>query len=278
MKWIIALVFFSSNNLSAQTRLDSILSNPVNNETKIADSLLKVSYVSFKFQYLQMVPNGLFTLEGTNVDVGLNIARFFTQRFILGIGIDLKYLFHNEKITLSSEQISNFNSNYMPQLSNQMDSIRSISLNSTFNNVTNYNFSASRFSHVCLNFSPFPTKYGGLMFQLKLGNSTFVLKGPLGDLYNKDSYHPILSLYTKKNIGFEISMRPYLFFKNTQDPDVFFLGPWYKFLTVSLYAERFTLKNATFGGERLDKFVQQEFINKYKGVQSFGIKLGFEMH
>jgi hypothetical protein len=238
------------------------------------DSTDACSLVSFKFQYYSQIPNGFFRVGGTHIDVGLNIARLFTSKFILGIGFDHKSLPFQGKQQLSAEFVNDFNVNYTPVTGDFYDSIRSETLFRTINNISGYEIMSSTFSHLCLNFSPFPDKYGGVLFQFKYGYSTIRVKAPLlTDGY--DDSKATLAVATKNNIGLEISFNPYKIF-NTHRKKLVNTYPkgWFKFLIVSLYYEKMSLNKSTFGGEPLNKFVSQNFTDNYSNVQSYGIKVG----
>ena len=240
-----------------------------------ADSTCNASFVSFKFQYLYQPSKGFYKLGGTHYDLGINLARFFTKKMILGVGFDNKFIPFRGEQSLSSSFVNDFNANYTPVYGNKFDSIRSLTLSGAFNNVNGFKGGGSTFKNFSFNFSPFPDKYGGFLLQLKTGYISIPIYGPLTDLYEESGGLAPLNFGILHNYSVELSFCPYKLFKSHRLKIVGGkINDWYKFLIISFYANQFSLKDATVGGEPLNKFVNQSFIDEYKTFNNFGVKFG----
>jgi hypothetical protein len=240
-----------------------------------SDSTCLASFISFKFQYLYQFSNGFYKIGGTHSDLGINLARFFTKKIILGVGFEYKFIPFRGKQKLASGFIDNFNANYIPVLSDKYDSIRSLTLHGAINNINGYKSGGSTFSSFSINFSPFPDRFGGILLQFKMGYLSVPIYGPLSDIYEENTNIPTLNFAVRKNFVVELSFCPYKFFKSHRLKIVGgSIKDWYKFLIISFYANYFSLQNATVGGEKLSKFTGEAFTDNYKSLHNFGIKFG----
>lgn len=238
-----------------------------------SDSSCSASFVSVKFQYLYQPSKEFYKLGGTHFYISINRARFFTKKMILGVGLDYKFIPFKGEQRLSSQFVSDFNANYTPDYSDKYDSVRSLTLSGAINNTNGFKGGGSTFRNFSLNFSPFPDRYGGFLLQLKTGYSAFLMYGPLTDSYEESV--KILNFSIAPCYSAELSFCPYKLFRTHRLKIVGgTLNDWYKFLIVSLYANQYSMKNATIGGEPLNRFVSQSFIDKYSSLNNFGIKFG----
>ncbi len=238
------------------------------------DSLAGASPFSFKYMYAYQIPNGFFRTGGTSFEFGINFARFFTDKMIIGLGTELKYLEYQGAQSISQETRDKFNANYTPDWTNRFDSIRSATLHGAINDIDGNYVLGTRFLNYSINFSPFPHKYGGFLLQYKSGKSEYSLAGPSSAYYDGKG-KARMTFKQVRDQSLELSFHPYKFFGGPRvrlrDIKVTNL---YKTLVVSLYGKRTSLNNSFYGGNPLSKYVKQEFIDQYKSVYSFGIKVG----
>jgi hypothetical protein len=150
-----------------------------------------------------------------------------------------------------------------------------LTLYGAINNINGFKGGGSTFSNFTFNFSPFPDRFGGFFLQFKTGYISIPIYGPLTNIYEENTTQPTLNLAITHCHSFELSFCPYKLFKSHRLKVVGgSLKDWYKFLIISFYYNQFSLKNATVGGEPLNKFVGQAMIEKYKTLNNFGVKFG----
>ena len=117
--------------------------------------------------------------------LGINIARFFSKKFHLGLSINLGVI----KIF----NYTNFTSNFQKELNNSSN--KSISNNANYdsskiqlfkNYVSNLGVSNNAEISYGLSFAPYPNEFGGLMFEFKYGGHILTL----GDYTKKGDQYP----------------------------------------------------------------------------------------
>jgi hypothetical protein len=125
--------------------------------------------------------------------------------------------------------------------------------------------------------SLFPQKYGGLMLMVKKGYRSYpIFFVNLESEFGEDD-HP--NLYLPENYSFELSCKPYSFFKNSyinqtelKAKDIL------KSLTITAYYERLNFKKASFKGLPINQIVNSSFLNKYAIIENYGLKIGFSFY
>ncbi|MGZ4078923.1 MAG: hypothetical protein ACXVDW_15670, partial [Bacteroidia bacterium] len=219
-------------------------------------------------------------------NIGLNLARFFSKKIILGMNVDFKIWGRNTKQFLSNKFIDDFNSAFVYSYSDEKDSARALYLQNAVNGTNGHSFKGNIFADVGISFSPFPSKYGGILFQVKRGDREIFITGNAGFLpppYKNETYVPIF--YITKVYSFELSFKPISIFKETET-DFNKITHYQKRkisricegIIVSFYYEKLQLKNANVDGMSLDKMLNQRFISKYNNLNNFGIKIGLGIY
>ena len=93
-----------------------------------------------------------------HLNLGFNIARFFSKKFILGVSTDFKIFPGYTKQYFSNQFIQDFNSNYIQIYDNELDSARAEVLYKTVNKIDNYRIKGNIILDFGFSFSPFPQK------------------------------------------------------------------------------------------------------------------------
>lgn len=240
----------------------------------VTDSTASASPFSFKYMYGYQFPNGFFRTGGTSVEGGLNLARLFTKKIILGFGLEYKYSLYKGAQSLTQELKDEFNANYTPNWTNRFDSIRSATLHGAINGIDSNYIQGTNYFAWSINFSPFPDRFGGVLLQYKFGNSSIAMAGPSSAYYDGRE-KPRMKIRKVRNQTLELSFHPYKFFTNkrTSLKDMK-VNHFYKTIVVSVYGKKTSLNNSTFGVDPLSKYVKQDFIDQYNDVYSFGVKVG----
>ncbi|MGZ4033503.1 MAG: hypothetical protein ACXVP4_01455 [Bacteroidia bacterium] len=243
------------------------------------DENSQAALMSISWQYLYAPQSKTFTIGGMHLNVGLNLARFFTKKFIFGICYDLKEFDGFTKQHFSQQFVNDFNYNFIPTYSNAKDSAIAYTLKGGINKESGFGTIGNTFENIGISFSPFPQKYGGILIQIKKGNRVFPYWGIYTNkLLSKDDGSNIY-LQLNNCYSFEVCFKPYKFFNSKRTELNNLKGKdFYKFIVVSLYYERITLKNATFDDKPLSEIVNKDFITKYNTDDHFGIKIGFGIY
>lgn len=240
----------------------------------VTDSTASASPFSFKCMYGYQFPNGFFRTGGTSLDVGANLARFFSKKIILGVGLEYKYAQYRGAQSLTQELKDEFNANYTPNWTNRFDSIRSATLHGAINDIDSNYIQGTNYYAWSINFSPFPDRFGGILLQYKLGNSAFAMAGSSSAYYDGRE-KPRMTIKKVQDHTLELSFHPYKFFTNKRTSlRGMKINHFYKTFVVSFYGKKTSLNNATFGVDPLSKYVKQDFIDQYRDVYSFGVKVG----
>jgi hypothetical protein len=280
--FVILLILVSSRGVAQKS--DSNYVAPFIRNSKylrylfIADSNNNASLFSIGCQYLYVPQSNTFTTGGAHWNVGLNIARFFTKKIILGVCYDLKEFDGFTQQHFSKSFVNDFNANFIPSYSNGMDSLRAYTLKNVVNGYSGYGINGNTFENIGISFSPFPQKYGGILIQIKRGNRVMPVWGPKTDKLSvtEDDY-AFLTLGHCYSV--DVCFTPYKFF-TTKRIKLFDqrVKDFYKFFVVSLYYERLTLQYADFNGVALNKIVSDQFVSKYSNDNHFGIKVGVALY
>jgi hypothetical protein len=108
--------------------------------------------------------------QGGMLTLGLNVARLFSNKIILGVAADIKVNPERTHVSVATECLDDFNSSFTPLLVTPKDSANS----SVYS--TNLNGSGPRGNSI-LNWgvmlSLFPQKYGGILLEVKKGVTYF---------------------------------------------------------------------------------------------------------
>ena len=218
-----------------------------------------------------------FSSNGAYAHIGLNLARFFSKKIILGVFYELKPLhgpFYPQPA--SSQFKTDFNNNFNTTYNSQEDSAVAYTLRRAL--IGGY-MSSGNFGSYGIMVSLFPNKFGGILLSLKRSGSGYRVGGVYGDSLIENGTAENLYFNADKNYGLELSFKPYAFFKNSyinfeQRTSQKFL----KAITCSIYYERFNLKDADFGGVKFTDMVTKGFISKYGATNRFGFTIGWSLY
>lgn len=287
MNKIIIILLFISIGVFAQKKEETYIAPFIKKSNYLSylfipDSNTQASLFNIRYQYLYIPQDKPFRRGGTCFNFGINLARFFTKKIILGLSIDGRLFFNGRtKQHFSKEFINDFNNNYISEYSNYTDSLRGSVLRDGING-TNQTYVRGSFPwYYGITFSPFPQKWGGFLLEVKKGGSVYDFYGEY-DAKTLDPHkeNQAVGLTTNDNISVELSFKPYKFFtsKITRFLDINKPKDIFNFLIVSLYYERFSLVGSKFNGQDLNTMVDQKFITKYSNQNYFGVKLGLGLY
>lgn len=278
--FIVFILFIATISAQAQ-KSDSLVSpfivkHKYLNFLLLPDSNSKATLLNIRLSYLFTPPRYPFRRGGFSYEVGLNLARFFSKKFILGITYESKVFAGGfTKQHFSREFVNDFNNNFITEYSNSNDSLRASIFYNGINGVNNNYVVVAFPEYFGISFSPFPQKWGGFMLTVKKGGTSYFFNGN----YDAKSLDPnkensILYLQTFKNIAFDLSFKPYKFFTNENvtpfNSDKF---NYWGLLLVSLCCDRFSFASSEFNYQSINTFVRKDFITKYSNKYYFGIKL-----
>jgi hypothetical protein len=236
--------------------------------------------VTFNYQYMLSPIGKTFGTQGMVPNFGLNLARFFSHKIVLGLTLDIKLIkgFSNKK--LSKEFISDFNSAFNTQYENPTDSVNAFIIKTCINDGPGRFFSGNTLSNIGIMFSLFPQKYGGILVQIKKGYREPNVRGTLGIKEIENGERESVPLIFSDNWSFELTLKPMAFFQDTyiKPEDRFDNEAFGNRFIVTLFYERLNFQSATFNGTNISKMVSPEFMNKYRVDNRFGIKLGFGIY
>lgn len=234
------------------------------------NTLLTVSY-GLMFSSTGMVNNGG---RGLVFSGGLNLARLFSKKIILGISIDMKGVKGFWGNGYTNSYINDFNSSFQNNLTNQADSARAGVLKESLNGNSGYNHRGNYYQTIGIMFSPFPQQYGGFMLIVKKGFYGFPIGGTYGNKYfnNKISSPDWVTVGVPVKFSTELIFKPLAFFRNTSYY-ILNKNKWLDFIKVSFYYERLSWAEANMDGLAFKNFLSSNFINKYSTDEHWGFRI-----
>jgi len=276
LSYLILFFCISSSFFSQVT--DGKFKSKYLNKLFFPDEKAQADLVTFKYQYLQAARSIPFRTGGVNLTVGLNLANLFTQKFILGICLNFKLFPGYTKHYFPQQFREDFNSDAIYKYDNGLDSLRFDILYKLINHTDNTRMPGNVLYNFGFCFSPFPQKYGGFMLEIRKGGTSSPIYGnyPTENL-TLDNAPVFFKL--SKSYSLELSFKPFKFYhsKKTKLSDQK-LKNLYKLIIISLNYERLDLGAASFDGQPLTKFVSQNFMDKYRYINYFGIKFGIGLY
>lgn len=204
--------------------------------------------------------------QGLVMNFGINLARFFSNKILLGVAGDLKisggYLikqgdakFLNDLVTSSPRQFDN-----------SLDSANaSIVMNALTKSAENP-ITGSRCYNIGIMFSPFPDKFGGIMVQVRRGSKIYKIDAGSNPFVNGDNGY----LEVSNNWIYEITFKPWTF-KSEKFPST---KKFKTSITASVHYERVNFGSAKFNGTSINKMYSYDFIDKYQFDHRIGFKIG----
>jgi len=228
---------------------------------------------------LQLIPvsyGHTIGVKGLVSNVGINFARLFSRKFVLGVAVEFKIVNGIFPGKPSKAFVSDFNEMYISQYDNPKDSANAF----VVKNAINTNFLGSQLGNICVMFSAFPQKYGGVLVQIKKGVSSFGINSYVyGNQYIDGGGHDHFNLGSIRNYSVELTFKPLSFFRNT------YVVRGSKIsksivnrLLVSIFYENVAFKDAEFNGTPVSKMVADDFMKKYGTDHRFGLKFGIGIY
>ncbi len=243
------------------------------------DSNSNCGLIYASYQYLNIPKVQTFVTGGMHLKIGLNIARFFSKKFILGICFDIKPFRGFTRQNFTDNFRNDFNSNFYGTYQNSFDSVRAFTVKDAINNKVGHNFLGNDYYGIGICFSPFPMRYGGILLEVKRGYRGYGIKGVNDNEFFKNGNYTFLEYYVNKVYSAELSFKPYRLFSSSYiNYDRFSIKQIYKLIVLSIYYERLDLTKSYFDKMPLNKIVSQSFIDKYAVTHNFGFKVGFTFY
>jgi len=241
------------------------------------DSSTRCSLVNFSYKFLVNAGTEGFAFKGAHLGLGLNIARFFTDKFIAGVCIETKQWQGGLKQQLPAAFREEFAAYLQPVTGNEDLENAANVLEGGISGQAGYSITGNGFSAVGIQLSPFPDRYGGLMLTISRGGGIFSFNGPPNEIYHPEKGGSYLDLSMRRDIGMELCMSPYKFLRFRERESL--ADPSYRFIlravTVSFYYERLSFSRSRFYTEPLSTFVTSGFFTGMKPVKNIGFKIGF---
>ena len=279
--YINLILFFSIKSFSQIFKTESYRQYNSNylNYLLHPDTNNKATLINLSYEYLYMFKPKTFKTGGMSFKMGLNLARLFTKKIILGVCADFKSIDGFTKQCFSNNFISDFNSNFIDAYNSKSDSAKAYIVSNSINDIGNNKLKGNNFSNFGIEFSPFPNKYGGILLQVKKGFREYRIFGLKGNKYLSDNSIGDMPISLKGIYSIQLSFKPYCFF-HSEMTDVLHMKvkDIYKFIIISFYYEQLNFRNANFDGLPLNQIVKQPFIDKYDKINNFGIKLGLGLY
>lgn len=203
--------------------------------------------------------------SGLQVGLGINLARVFTKKIVLGLYGETSFgsrLSSNNNFSYLHDDV---NAHLVSQQTNAYDSLKVLILSDAY--------AGKNLFHGCFRstigfaFSPFPDKYGKIMFLLTRGIAFY----PIYDKSNKEGF----TIYHYHDITIPTQFKATLIFKPlslTKMKDKNFLKDH---LQVGFYLQKTSFQNAIFDSRRITNYLDQAFFNGNKKVEfQFGMRIG----
>lgn len=232
-------------------------------------------FFSAGYQYMLNPIGKTIGAQGTIANYGLNIAKLFSKKIVLGFTVDIKLIPGISTKKPKGDFVTDFNTQFINTYSNKLDSVNAYVTKSAINGNNGYFITGNTNVYFGIMFSPFPQKYGGLMLQIKYGSTSYYVHGVFGNKYFNNGGNDKIPFSTISNWIYEINIKPLAFIENTYvKQGTLGIENIMNYFVVSLYYERLNFKSFEFNGSTLDKIVKPDFTNKYGIDNRFGIKFG----
>jgi len=271
--------FHLQAQIENEDSLDLVENKPWLNFLQFPDSNAQAHLFMANWQYTYAPWGKMMQTGGMQASFGINVARFFSDQFVLGFCVDLKAVKGLNVQHFSREVREDFNSSFNTTYISPADSARAYTFQEGINGSTTHDFLGNYIGRFGIVFSPFPQKYGGFLLSVKRGYCDFPVFGSYGNSYLGNGKSENILFRTKANYSVELTMKPYTFFKNgyVRTNDLHWKD-LLKSAVISFYYERLNIQNGTFDGLRLDQMVNADFIAKYGIDHRFGVKVGWALY
>lgn len=244
------------------------------------DSSSQNHLFSFSYQYMLNPIGKTIGSQGMISNFGINLARFFSKKIIIGISLDLKWIPGMSTKKINNEFTSDFNSHFIKQYDNPQDSANAYIMKTVFNNGYGPSLYGNGISNIGIMISLFPQKYGGVLLNFKTGNTSFKIHSVYDNPYVKNGKVDAAYLTLINNYIIDITFKPYAFFKNAYVSKInsFGFNDILKRFVISVFYQRLNFSSAEFNGTKISSMVDSAFNSKYKTDNRFGIKLGWGIY
>lgn len=218
-----------------------------------------------------------FNLNGFYFSTGLNIARFFSKKFVAGICLDFKPFKGITSWQPESSFISSFNASFTPDNSSAESTFSSSIFNDAINQNAGKNFQGNYFGNIGLQFSPFPQKFGGLLLELKRGYASFPVYG-YSDADLIDNGDSDFAFYQVEKIyGASLYCKPFCFWaKDNLNSLQQTKEDWKKWFILGITYNRMNLSNDYLYGTSMKDVVSDAFwnANRIQHYVTFSLGIG----
>ena len=269
---LIILFFLLSAHAKAQKDTTSLIEDSI--DFKMPN--LKQENSFFMAGYYAFAWSGGKALNPTGMHFtgGINLARLFSNRLILGIGFELKGFKGLFPKRIPVDLINSFNQDLISTYLNASDSSHATVLSSAINGNGSNKFQGNYVYSAGVIFSLFPNKFGGLLLFIKRTSYSFPVFGVYDNPYFHDGSADFAYFDVPKCYGIQLTCKPAAFFRKTrtmnENDDSKYLG----IIHLSIYYDHMSYKDALFEGDPLSKFLLPSFFDKYAVDNRFGIKIG----
>ncbi len=283
MKKILLILLLINFELPAQTESPKI-PEFIENHTYLKQLYIpaddaQARLLTFSWQYSYTFEFESFRSGGLQATFGLNVARFFSNKMVIGICADIKAVKGLTQQQFSNDFINDLNEGFKTEYNNPSDSAKAYIIRDAINDVPGHGFYGNYSGNLGIMFSLFPQKYGGVLISAKRGYRDFPIFGTYGNAYIDDGLLDNTLFQVKKNYSAEISFKPYTLFKNgyvsiynSSIADI------WKLISIGFYYEQLNLENANFNGIPFSKIVNAKFINRYGVDHCYGVKMGLALY
>ena len=146
--------------------------------------------------------------------------------------------------------------------------------------ITEENFLGHDIFNFGIMFSPFPQKYGGLLFQVNDGATDYFIHSHInGNPYVNDGGSDKYPMTVGDTWIYEVTMKPAAFFENSyinlEDRET---GSFWDCIVISFFYERVNFRSAEFNGTKVADMVTPAFMDKYGLDERYGIKIGLAFY
>jgi hypothetical protein len=233
----------------------------------------------FGYNFLYNSMGVSFGSTGTIPWVGFNVARLFSRKIILGVIVEAKLSPGNWKQVPSQQFINDFDSSFVKKYDNPLDSVNAYLVKNAINDAGGQYVAGQNILNYGIAFSPFPSKYGGIMIQIKYGKTAYQVQGLYGQKMIKGGGYEQLPMRISNNIIYECTFKPYALGGNAYVlSNLKRKNDLWKSIAISVYYEQLNIKSAVFNGTRIDQMVAPGFLDKYGVDKRVGFKIGLSFY
>lgn len=238
----------------------------------LRDSLHNFSPLLYaSYNYSQVISGDVLPSNGINFSLGLNAGRIFETKFVLGIAVDVRFwrlLGSNNKYDYLKDDVNKY---IISDQNNAVDSARVSLLQEAFNDNANKYFWRSYLKRFGIMFSPYPDSYGSFMLLLKRGNYNLPIEGTYGNKHLNNGESEFIDFVVPLDYHIQLTCKPFTLFNWKHEKK--FANFIRNYFLLSIYYEKLNLSKARLDGEKLTRYLQSDFFEKYKNSAHIGINI-----